>query len=324
MEELLVKFFSGEATQDERNQVREWRSATENNAKTFFDYKKVWLQTEPEVEPNRAILNQILDETTVEEEEQIKIIPLWEQKLFKIAAAIVLILGAVFTVFQMNKAERVYGEPVAEVTVYTLPDGSTATLQKGASITIGDFKTVREVTLQGKAFFEVVRNEQKPFTVSTEEVLVKVLGTSFVVNAPKESDVEVLVNSGIVAFGHNPAKYGTQSMSINLEKGEMGVLRRSEKGIKKLKIEDENFLSWKTKILSFRKQSLAEVSKTMEDVYGITLEFENPAVRNCSLTARFKEKSADEVVDIIAKTFNLTYEKKGDTVKFSGQGCGEE
>lgn len=317
MEEILGKYFAGEASEVEINQVNEWRSATETNSKAFFEYKKIWLATTPKEAPDQALLDEILEE----DEAPFEVVPLWNQKLFRIAAALVVALGLVFLLLK-NSQQPEYDQVVTEVTEYTLPDGSVATLQKGASISIGDFKDVRSVSLIGKAFFEVKKNDQKPFMVTTSGAVVKALGTSFVVHAPEGlNEAEVMVSSGKVSFAQNPKVFGKKAMKISLEQGEMGVIKSGEQGIRKQKIMDANYLAWKTKMLSFKKTSLADVSKTIEDVYGVSVEFEHPALRKCSLTAKFKDKSVDEVIEIIAKTFGITYVREGNKVLLRGETC---
>lgn len=318
MEEILGKYFSGEASEEEINLVLEWRSATASNSKDFFEFKKIWLATRPLERENPQLLSMILGE---EEEVGFKIIPIWNQKLFRFAAALIIGLGVVFAIFQQEE-DLVYGQVVTELTRYELPDGSVATLHKGASISIGDFDEAREVTLSGKAFFEVERNPDMPFTVSTSGALVEVLGTSFVVNAPEtSSSVEVMVSTGKVALAQNPSIFGQNAMKINLEKGEMGIVKYGEKGIKKQIIPDDNYLAWKTRVIAFKRASLEEVSRTMEDVYGVSYQFENPTLGQCNLTAKFNKKSADEVADIIAETFGFTYVISGEKILFSGKGC---
>lgn len=317
MEEILVKYFSGEATENERKEVEEWRCATENNAIEFFEFKKVWLASAVNSEPDSVLLASILSEA----EPEYRVVPLWESRLFQLAAAIVVILGIVFTVMSLSGGEEVLGAIVSQNTEYRLPDGSKVTVQKGGKIEVGNFETSRDVTLIGKAFFEVERNPDKPFRVKTSDAFVEVLGTSFVVDASAEDDVEVMVASGKVAFTQNPEKFGTNAMSIQLEKGEKGTITAGDVGIKKEVLDNQNYLAWKTGSMVFKKQPLSEVASLLEDVYGIPYEFENPAIKDCKLTARFKQKDAKEILIIIAETFDLKYSEKSGKYILSGDGC---
>ncbi|MFY0605422.1 MAG: FecR domain-containing protein [Cyclobacteriaceae bacterium] len=319
MEELLSKYFSGEATDEEIQAVEDWRMESKDNAKSFFEAKKVWLASTPVEEPNQVVLTNIL--SNHEDDNSLEVIPLWNQPIFRIAAAIVLVLGVVFSLLKNNDT-NVYGEPVSEVTSFDLPDGSVATLQRGASITIGDFSQSRDVELVGKAFFEVEKNPDKPFTVVTKNASVRVLGTSFVVDASEESNaVEVLVRTGKVTFAQNTEQFGQQSLKIDLEKGEMGIIKLGEKGIKKKNLKDENYLAWKTKNVNFKSTDLQEVAAVVEDMYGVKYQFDSQRTKTCKLTAKFEKKSADEITNLIAQTFGLSVEKSTDGYLFRGEGC---
>jgi transmembrane sensor len=64
----------------------------------------------------------------------------------------------------------------------------------------GSNKKRREVTLTGKAFFEIVKNKEKPFLVYSYGLATKVLGTSFMIDASEENkDIKVEVRTGTVA-----------------------------------------------------------------------------------------------------------------------------
>lgn len=317
MEEILARYFLGEATEKEIKEVEVWRSATESNAKEFFEFKKIWLTSQPFDAPDEVLLASILDES----EPEFRVVPLWESRIFQLAAAIVIIFGIVFSIIKLTEAETPSGQFVAEITVYDLPDGSKVTLQQGGKIDIGDFETSRDIALTGKAFFEVKRNPDKPFRIKTSDALVEVLGTSFVVDAAVDDDVEVMVTTGKVAFSQNPEVFGSDAMTIQLEKGEKGVIRAGEIGIKKEPLENENYLAWKTGYMVFKKQPLSEVTQLLEDVYGIPFEFENPSIKDCKLTARFKEKEVKEILIIIAKTFDLDYSEKSGKFILKGDGC---
>lgn len=321
MEELLAKYFSGEASNEEKEKVDAWRGASEENAKSFLDSKTAWLAATPHEAPNPLMLQSIIGEP-VEEERALAVVPLWQQKSFQLAASVIVILGLAFYLLRPNIDDQPFGEVMAKKTVFDLPDGSEVTVQKGSSITMGDFKTVREVTITGKAYFDVERDEDKPFIIHTKSADVKVLGTSFVVNTNEDRlTTEVMVESGLVALAQNEQYFGKNVMEIQLKKGEMGMIAVGEKGIKKKKISDTNYLAWQNEILTFQRTRMSNVGLVLDDVYDLDVSFENPVLQECYLTAKFNKKSAKEVVDLIAETFNMTYEMNGDQVIFMGEGC---
>ena len=309
MEEQLSKDFAGEASADDKKEVNRWRQESTDNANAFLEYKEIWLASGKQIEPNEAILNQILSEKEAG-------VVLWPS-FIKYAAAIVLI-GLIGFLWYLNDDTPQEENIVFRGESTTLPDGSVVTLKEGATLASIDFlPDERRVSLSGKAFFEIERDEAKPFFVVTDDATIKVLGTSFLVN--KDTDfTEVCVKTGLVAFSTNDPK--KNNMSVNLQPGDMGVIGNNLQGIVKRKNDDQNFLAWKDGSLSFEAAKASEVIGVLKDVYG--KEFDLPGnLSDCRLTAKFKQKSLEEVIQIISVTFNWTYEISQDKVVLSGEGC---
>ncbi|MCP4457891.1 MAG: DUF4974 domain-containing protein [Cytophagales bacterium] len=309
MEELICKYFAGEARDEEKLEINRWRSESLENAHAFIEMKTTWLATEQPGASNDAILSEILDN------KETKIV-LWPSYL-KYAAAIILI-GLLGSLWYFNESDPVVENTVFTGEIKTLPDGTVVTLKEGATLDAIDFSSdERRVSLTGKAFFDVVRDESRPFFVVTDDATVRVLGTSFLVDK-NAGYTEVCVETGLVVFSTNdPAK---NSMSVNLEPGEMGVIGNHLQGIVKRKNDNQNFLAWKDGALTFERAKSTEVIRILEDVYGAQLDLpEN--LNNCRLTAKFKQKSLEEVIQIISITFDWTYEIDKDKVVLSGEGC---
>ncbi|MEQ8470421.1 MAG: FecR domain-containing protein [Marinoscillum sp.] len=319
MEELLVKYLSGDASNEEKEQVLEWRRSSRENSEAFLSYKKTWAMTERREVPNPDSLASILNENV----EMPIIIPLWKQRPIQVAAAMIIVLCGVLYFFQPNNSGQSLGKIVAVKTEFELPDGSKVTVQRGGSIDLINFNDeVREVELKGKAYFDIKRNESKPFLINTKGAIIRVLGTSFVVNSLADQHAtEVMVESGVVAFSQNPKVFGGSAMEITLNRGEMGIIQIGERGIKKKNISDANYLAWQNGIITFKNSELGEVSGILEDVYNVRIDFENPILEKCNLTAKFNKKSADEVIQIIAETFSLKVSKNGKLILFDGQSC---
>jgi transmembrane sensor len=312
MEEKLAKYFSGEATEEERKEMHHWRSSSESNSVSFLKAKNIWVNSSLEVDVNQSMLAGILKEKDAYEG---KVIPLWSNNFMKIAASILIVLGLSFVLFQStdNTKEVVANQDTID---QVLPDGSIVTLHKGASLVIGDFEQTRNVQLSGKAYFNIKREETKPFIIRSKNARVEVLGTSFVVDTESENEVEVLVESGLVAFSNI-----NETASVRLSKGEMGALDNSLGVISKKRIEDQNYLAWKTKALVFDGASLQQVAKVINDVYDLEVIFKNEDLLKCKLNGQYLNKSSKEVIEIIAQTFGITPEWRNNKVTFDGIGC---
>lgn len=307
MEELLAKYFSGEASIDERSLVESWRSQSEENAQLFFDSKTLWIGTEDFVGSNAEILASIIGEEPEKKGLQYYLLN-FNWPTYAAAAVLVLALGLLFV---LNK-------PADNYTIESLADGSEITTFRDATFEVVAMnEELREVRLlSGKAFFDIERDESRPFIIHTEHATVKVLGTSFLINAD-EADTEVCVESGLVEL----VKADDEALSVKLEKGEMGHISEANKGIIKKPNENVNYLAWKTKILTFKNSEMTEVKQVLEEVYGIRVELANPGFAECKLTAKINKKKAKDAIEIIARTFNIDYDMKDDVVVLKGAGC---
>ncbi|MEP0985181.1 FecR domain-containing protein [Ekhidna sp.] len=307
MEEVLAKYFSGEATNDEITLVESWRSESESNAKTFFYTKNVWLASQPEVAAPSDVLDGILSSP------QGKQVPFIMRSWVKYASAAVLVL-AISLLFVLNNdsGESVY-------TNQSLTDGSEILLHGTSSMEVVNFdENIREVRITGKGYFDIERDEARPFIIHTDNAKVQVLGTSFLVKTTAYG-TEVCVESGVVELSKKTT--GSEVISVKLEKGEMGLISNNNKGIIKRNIGDANYLAWKTKVLTFNGNTMTEVEQVLEDVYGIDVKFENPDFKNCKLTAKFNKKKAKDAIEIIARTFGVEFEYKDGKAILKGKGC---
>ncbi|WP_462249799.1 FecR family protein [Ekhidna sp.] len=308
MEEVLAKYFSGEATKDEISLVEKWRSESKTNAEAFFDAKSAWVISQPEMAPPAHVLKEILDEP------QGKQVPFIMQSWVKYASAAVLVL-AISLLFVLNQN----GSNGTNVINQSLADGSLIALHEDSQLEVIKFdENSREVRVTGKAYFDIERDESRPFIIHTDNATVEVLGTSFVVDT-YDAVTEVSVESGVVELSKNVN--GSESVSVKLEKGEKGLVKNSNIGIIKTNNDNMNYLAWKTKVIVFDGTPMSEVEKVIEDVYGIDVSFENPAFKECKLTSTFNKKKPKDAIEIIARTFGIEYEYSNNKAILKGKGC---
>ena len=307
MNEQLAQYFSGECTDDEIKEVNSWRSESLDNSKEFYETNNIWISTQPIPEPNMKVLEDILGTS---EAKEINRSSKW--RWIQYAAAAVVIFGLAFVInFALNREGN---------NSQTLADGSEVVLHGESLIQdVNITYEIREVKLTGKAYFNIERNEIRPFIIITDNARIEVLGTSFVIDSNNDK-TEVCVESGFVSL-IKPGEPGKTDLSMKLSEGEMGIVNNSNIGIIKRNNGNRNYLAWKTKTLTFTRSKMSDVEKVLEDVYGIEMEFENENLKNCNLTAKFKERKAKDAIEIIAKTFNLTVDSKKNKIILKGKGC---
>ena len=310
MNEQLAKFFSGECSEQETSEMMSWRAESEENAKAFLEAKEVWFSTTDHkaIAAPKSVLDEILSEGS--EVELNKSNPfVW----LRYAALIVAFSSVAFWFFNNNKSDS-FALPLA--TEQILDDGSTIALHANSSIEVLEMsEEKRVVKLDGKAFFDITSDADRPFFIQTNDLLIRVVGTAFLVDENFDGTTGVFVEHGKVGVTGN-----TSDTEVFLEKGDQGFINADNEVVKD-RIENENYLSWNTGVIRFQNTELNEVAKVLKDVYGVEMSYKDKNFGNCRLTATFKQRNADEISEIIGATFGWELKSNKNKVDFTGEPC---
>ena len=328
MTELLAKYFSGNATEAEKQKVAEWKNQSDLNAEEFFEYASVWnhedLCTKDKLAEGQDILDEILTANAKLEESKSRKIVIFPRAVLKYAAILTLVVLGTFGYFQFNSTLTSIQKMTTsgEVKTIELPDGSKVFLHQNSNIEYNQNFTQekREIYLSGVAFFEVKKDPSKPFVVHTDQSDITVLGTSFYVKSGEHlNETEVIVEEGKVSV--NKANADGKS-GIFLTPGQAGRVNYFNDEIEKYDNRNPNYLSWKTKVLKFERDDLSYVINTIEDAYQIEISTTENQILQCELSAVYKDQSIDNLMKILGFTFNLEVTKiNGGKFNLSGDGC---
>jgi len=199
-----------------------------------------------------------------------------------------------------------------------LPDGSTVLLNAGSELSYAFGKHGREVTLRGEAFFDVVHNPRIPFIVHSGKVNTRVLGTSFNVRAyPGQRNVKVTVSRGEVQVGDAQRSYGS------IKSNEQFVVDNDQNTVEKNTLNAERELTWRSSFLILDDLPMGQVAKILGKKYRVTIAFENKALENCHINAKFfNDEKLDEVLSIMGLVLQFDHEFAGPAhVVIRGKGC---
>ncbi|MCW9707584.1 FecR family protein [Fodinibius salsisoli] len=194
--------------------------------------------------------------------------------------------------------------------IFTLSDGTKIRLNEQSQLKVPTKmqEGKRNVNLKGEAYFEVARNTDHPFIVNTEGSTIEVLGTKFNVNTDSTQNcVEVAVIEGKVALKQ---KGDGSSGGALLTRNNFGLLHLGDGQITIEKVNAKNYLSWIYNRLVYSGETLEQVSRQIEHLYNVEVEFKSRKLRKLKLTANIEKTDLSEVLDVIAKTFNITYQKR--------------
>lgn len=159
---------------------------------------------------------------------------IWFKRASTIAASIlipVLIISTVYFYKEMDHYKQIpniVSVNKGQRAGITLPDGTIVHLNSESKLTYTpDFNgKLREVVLEGEAFFEVTPNKEKPFIVKTSVFDVEVLGTSFNVSVYNDENiVETALMEGKVKL----TMQGCPSKPVYLTPSQKFIYSRSDR-----------------------------------------------------------------------------------------------
>lgn len=243
------------------------------------------------------------------------------KKWYAIAAVMVLVGCLAFWGAKMDKSE--HSMPVQKIEMITkstsigqklqltLVDGSHVYLNAGSKLIFPRHfdDQVREVYLEGEAFFDVERDEQRPFIVKTPNTTTRVLGTSFVV---KESghlgETKVGVLTGKVKVTNNVMDENSErKLQFTLLPMEAVSYSYVDGSMTKSRVEYDEMFAWKDNIISFKAASFQEVIAVLTKWYGVRFDIRKGFSSSKDFTGRFEHESLDHVLEGLSFTFQFNY-----------------
>lgn len=271
----------------------------------------------------------------------------WQSDYFKIAAAsVLLVTGYMFYrtfSFQQVVISGISGSEISQlerasnatsaVKEIMLSDGSRVTLDPGAVLFYsGEFdRDKRVVYLKGSGFFEVSPDPARPFLVYTDDIVTKVLGTSFTIHKNEGSgSIEVAVITGKVMVGKTGGSNSGAGLSAKdgvtlTPNRKVTYYAESERYVTGLvdepRIIEKGDNYHKPDAFVFREVPLSTVLEKLEKAYGVEIEVSNERLKNCRITADLSKDDLYGRLEIICAAVNARFELADDKVMIAGRGC---
>ncbi len=271
------------------------------------------------------------------------------------AAAVLLLVAGLFSIRSLSgsssRGDEVAGQ-INEISTrpgskskVQLPDGSVVWLNAGSKLTYNkDFGIeTREVTLTGEGFFDVTKNKEKPFIISTSSIKIKVLGTAFNVKAypeDKQTETSLIRGSIEVTIRNRPndkiiltpsEKLVVENDIARLEKEtrkvekKTGNIARTElpvintlMSINKLKYNPVDStvaeIQWVNNKLVFRDESFNELAVKMERWYDVQIDITDPRISEERLNGIFESETIIQALEALKEFIPFQYEKNGNKI----------
>lgn len=233
-------------------------------------------------------------------------------RLYSQIAAILLLPLLIYTTFilvgKKNIAKEtawaeIYAPPGARIQ-FMLPDGSKGWLNSETKLKYPlNFKHNRQLNLVGEAYFEVIKNKNLPLTVTTSNLDIKVLGTTFSISAlAEESTTDVILEEGAVEID-NPG-IGLKTL---IKPDQKLVFDNLKHEYHTTSLNARQYNAWKDGLLIFRNEPLAEVFKRLSRWYNVKITITDDQIKRYKYRATFKNEPIEEVIRLIAMTLPIEY-----------------
>jgi len=231
-----------------------------------------------------------------------------------VAASFTLALGAFF-LFPSGEENEIHETTYAQNDVMSLPDGSIIHLNavSSAGYNAESYDKKRQITLEGEAFFEVVKGKQ--FSVRTDEGTVTVLGTSFNVRS-RNGELTVACKTGkvgVTPIDSDEMIILTPGERVKITKQDQQIIGEVEK------INTNRIASWIKNEFDFESMSIQDVFKEVERQYNIRIEstFDQATLEE-TMTGTIATDNLEEAIQTLEfmKNIEATVSDNGKTIIF--------
>jgi len=254
---------------------------------------------------------------------------------------IILTTGAVYLFKQKNDTKIATEQAISSVvtkngnrTKIVLPDGSQVWLNAGSNLDYNNSvfnKDLREVTLNGEAYFDVTKNTEKPFIIHTKKMDIKVIGTVFNVRSYNDEktaeaslirgSIEVTLKDGknqkLILMPNQKISVANNVIETPVEKpGKTPIVKNDVSSVPQFAVDELKLspkydiipeIAWTQNKLFFEDESLENIVLMMERWFGKKVTIGDEALKNVRYTGNFENETMEEVLSYLklSRTFNF-------------------
>jgi ferric-dicitrate binding protein FerR (iron transport regulator) len=299
------------------------------------DYARTYLSEESQ---NRLLVR--IQATNAALVRETPVVPIWRNKWVVGAAASFLLLVSFWFIRIAKTPPSVYEQQIMALAqkaiektnntekseIINLPDGSVVKLSSQSRLSYpSDFgQTTRTVFLSGEAEFDVTKDAQKPFYVYGNELITKVLGTRFTVQAfEKNKNITVTVQSGQVSVYNQKIKIEEKKeQGVLLLPNQQIVFERTTEQFKKMLVPNPVIVQTQEVIsFEFNETPVVEAFERLKNAYGVNLVFDAAALKDCQITASLNQESLFQKLNIISQIIEGSYEMVDGQILITAKGC---
>lgn len=279
-----------------------WRSADQANAKAFAEVARVWDLPELDIVADglvgdvgrRQTATNVVDIAPVRSRQSQRG---WAYAAMAAAATILVAVGVTQYPALMLQVRSDYQTEAGAREEITLPDGSRLVLNTASAVSLDFEGTRRAVTLlRGEAYFDVVPDASRPFTVTAAFSEVVVKGTAFTVRTDPGSDTVVL-ERGLV----DVTRLAAETDRAALQPGQ--AITATAASLSAVRDADiATALAWREGRLIFENQPFEEVVREIGRYYGHTIVVASDEIGQSRVTGNYLLEAPERTIRSLAAT----------------------
>ena len=321
--ELLVDYLSGLASPRERAAIEE-RAESDPAFRSMLDDARIIWDRLPLALPSGTEASRPLKLPRRRGQQASRLG--WGASILAAAAVVLIVMLPLRTWRTPRPAEttaeaiqvREYRTGANQRARVALSDGSIVQLGANSRVRFPQRfgSAVREIELEGLAFFEISHEPNRPFLVHAGDATTRVLGTKFAVEAyPSDHEVRVAVTEGRVSLAPTISNGAAPAL---ITPGTFGFV--SKDGIARVVQDAREFdrlVGWKDGRREYIDVPLAEVLSDLERWYGQTITVSDPELAARPVSTVLTGKRLEEVLHLIALVVDAQYERRGNSFVFT-------
>ena len=315
-EELIIRYLQGQCSPAEEDLLLKWLQQSSENKKFFYEqkallnYRKVkHFGTDEQINQAAARFHSNVRLAESRRNKQLFL------RFARYAAAILLLLALpaiLYKAIYFSSDSKLITVSIGQTDsskFVPLSDGSSVWLNSNSSLTYPETfsNSERNVQLAGEAYFEVSHDSIHPFKVQTQNIQVKVLGTSFNVRSySSEKNTETTLVEGKVIIQN---KRGN-NLAV-LAPGQMAEYDKSSQYLAVKAVDPNGFTAWRHGVIVFNNATLEDITGKLSQLYQVHFVI-NPSAQHTSYNFSFRKgQSIDKVLEMLNFIAPIKYNVQG-------------
>lgn len=320
--DLILSFLNRTITPADLKTLKNWIDESEENKTYFSEIQKVWLISSLREKKN---FDQVKERAFIRfqqriaqagpRKEQTRIRPLWHRVVYIAACLAIAFVAGMSTIYfsdhhQLAQQPLAYSleSPRGSKLKLTLPDGTCVWLNADSKLSYDNKFGVdnRDIKLEGEGYFEVSKNKELPFHVTSDDIKVEVLGTKFNVrNYPEDTLIKVALMEGSVALLNPQGK-------TTLKPGQIAHYDKKNKTTRVKTDGVKNANAWINGHLYFDEENMETIARALERAFDVDITINGDTLKKMIFYGDFviESNNINEIMNIMAATNKFNYHYK--------------